>query len=261
MPDRPQHHLINGIDLQAFAVAADANHSVATEIASLIRQRQADGRQCVLGLATGSTPLGVYAELIGMHRDEGLSFANVVTFNLDEYFPMRPDAPQSYHRFMNENLVDHIDIDPANVHIPYGLLSTGAVDEFCHNYEQLIDDSGGIDLQLLGIGRTGHIGFNEPGSDRSSLTRLVQLNSVTRVDAASDFAGVDNVPQWAITMGVQTILDSRRIRLLAFGKHKAPIVARAAAGKQSDSVPATFLQNHVDVRYLLDSDAASELPG
>ncbi len=149
--------------------------SVATEIADLIRQRAGEGQRCVLGLATGSTPVGVYAELVRMHREEGLSFRNVVTFNLDEYFPMQPEDLQSYVRFMNEHLFDLVDIDPDNIHIPTAQSRPDEVADYCQQYEAKIQGSGGIDIQLLGIGRTGHIGFNEPGSDDASRTRLITL--------------------------------------------------------------------------------------
>jgi len=250
---------VHNIDIEVFASPAEANRCLATEIANLIRERQSAATPCILGLATGSTPLGVYRELIRMHREEGLSFANVVTFNLDEYFPIKSDQAQSYVRFMNENLFDHLDIQRDHVHIPDGTIAEASVDAYCLDYERQIARVGGIDLQLLGIGRTGHVGFNEPGSDRQSLTRMVTLNEVTRTDAAKDFSGIDHVPTRAITMGVKTILEAKRIRLLAFGEHKAPIVERTIQGNVSGDVPATFLQNHDDVRFLLDSSAASEL--
>nr|WP_261343892.1 glucosamine-6-phosphate deaminase [Novipirellula aureliae] len=228
-------------------------------MAALIRQRAQDGKACVLGLATGSTPVGVYRELIRMHRDEGLSLQNVVTFNLDEYFPIQPDAPQSYVRFMNEHLFDFVDIDRKNIHIPDGTHPLDSVAADCCEYEKQIADAGGIDIQILGIGRTGHIGFNEPGSGRNGLTRLVKLNSLTRNDAAAAFGGLEKVPKSAITMGVKTILSARKIRLLAFGEHKASIVEQAVCGSVSDAVPATFLQGHQDVQFLLDEAAAEKL--
>jgi glucosamine-6-phosphate deaminase len=198
----------------------------------------------VLGLATGSTPIGVYRELIRLHREEGLSFSNVVTFNLDEYYPMAPDSIHSYHRFMWENLFDHIDIRPENVHIPRGDVPREEVEAFCAEYEQAIRAAGGIDFQILGVGKTGHIGFNEPGSGAESRTRLVALDTVTRRDAAADFFGEENVPKEAITMGVATILDAREIAILATGEHKAAIVRRAVEGEIDHEVAATFLQRH-----------------
>ncbi|KAA1257726.1 Glucosamine-6-phosphate deaminase 1 [Rubripirellula obstinata] len=242
-----------------FKNASEASQVVATEIATLVRERASAGKPCVLGLATGSTPMGVYRELIRMHRDENLSLRNVVTFNLDEYFPMAPDAAQSYVRFMNENLFDHVDVLSENVHIPDGTIAEESVGKFCDDYESKIAAAGGIDLQLLGIGRTGHIGFNEPRSDADTVTRMVVLNSVTRNDAAENFDGLENVPHHAVTMGVQTILNAQRIRLMAYGEHKSAIVERTVCGDITESIPATFLQQHGDVRFLMDDAAASKL--
>ncbi len=237
----------------------EASKVVAKEISDLIRQKAAQDETCVLGLATGSTPKTVYAELVRMHQKEGLSFKNVVTFNLDEYFPMPPDELQSYVCFMREHLFDHIDIPAENIHIPDGTISKKEVNEFCRNYEQKIKETGGIDLQILGIGRTGHIGFNEPGSGTYSRTRLISLDYLTMVDAASDFFGEENVPKKAITMGVGTILDAKRVILMAWGEAKAPIIKEAVQGEISDTVPATFLQNHPNSMVVLDSAAAAEL--
>jgi len=239
--------------------SATASRAVAAEIAALIRERAGTGGRAVLGLATGSTPCGVYEELVRLHREESLSFANVVTFNLDEYWPMHPESLQSYRRFMREYLFDHVDIDPANVHVPDGTLPLERVREYCASYEERIRAAGGIDIQLLGIGRTGHIGFNEPGSGRDSRTRLITLDRVTRMDAASDFFGEWNVPRKAVTMGVGTILDARRVIMLAFGEHKAPIIRRAVEGEITPSVAASFLQQHPDARVVLDPAAAAEL--
>jgi glucosamine-6-phosphate deaminase len=213
----------------------------------------------VLGLATGSTPTGVYDELIRLHKEEGLSFASVVTFNLDEYFPMGPQELQSYHRFMREHLFDHVDMQPANIHIPDGTIPREKVGAFCAGYEQAIKDAGGLDFQILGVGRTGHVGFNEPGSPRDSRTRLITLDKVTRMDAASDFFGEWNVPRKAITMGVETILSARRIVLLAFGEHKAGIIKRSVEGEVSSSVAASYLQQHPNARIVLDTSSAAEL--
>ena len=239
--------------------SAAASRAVAEEIAALLRARAAEGRMAVLGLATGSTPQGVYEELVRMHREEGLSFRNAVTFNLDEYWPMRPEGLQSYRRFMQEHLFDHVDIDPANVHIPDGTCPQDGVAAACAAYELAISAAGGIDLQLLGIGRTGHVGFNEPGSPRDSRTRLITLDRVTRMDAASDFFGERNVPRRAITMGVGTILEARRVVLMAFGEHKAAIVREAVEGPVSPSVAASFLQEHPDARFVLDPASAAAL--
>lgn len=251
--------LIERIPCSIAANSAAASRAVANEIAALIRKRQAAGTHCVLGLATGSTPTAIYAELVRMHREEQLSFSNVVTFNLDEYYPMQKQDGQSYYHFMHEHLFDHIDIPAENVHIPDGTLDVEEVAEFCADYERRIDALGGIDIQILGIGRTGHIGFNEPGSGSNSRTRMITLDTVTRVDAAGDFFGTENVPRRAITMGVGTILAARRIIILAFGENKSRIVARTVEGDICPSVPATFLQQHTNTTFLLDAAAASGL--
>jgi glucosamine-6-phosphate deaminase len=239
--------------------SAAASRAVASEIAELIRAKAARGERAVLGLATGSTPQGVYDELVRLHREEGLSFRNVVTFNLDEYYPMKPEDLQSYRRFMREYLFDHIDIDPANTNVPDGTVAREAVGAFCEEYERRIREAGGIDIQLLGVGRTGHIGFNEPGSPRDSRTRLITLDKVTRMDAASDFFGEWNVPKRAITMGVGTILDARKVILLAFGEHKAGIIKRSVEGEITQSVAASFLQEHPSAKMVLDPAAGAEL--
>ena len=232
---------------------------VAGRIAALIRRRARDGRAAVLGLATGSTPLGVYRELIRRHREDGLDFTNVVTFNLDEYFPMRPGSIHSYHRYMAENLFDHINIGEENCHIPRGDLAEDDVEAHCADFERRIRAAGGIDLQILGIGRSGHIGFNEPGSVRDSRTRLLYLDTVTRADAAADFFGEENVPPQAITMGVATILEAREVFLLATGEHKAEIVHRSVEGEVHADVAATFLQQHPAATVYLDPAAAADL--
>ena len=247
------------IPCQVFRTGREASTYVAAQIAALIRQRCDEGRICVLGLATGSTPVTVYDELVRLHREEGLSFRNTITFNLDEYYSMQPEVLQSYVRFMREHLFDHIDIEPENVHIPDGTLEEAEVGQYCLDYEQSIQDAGGIDIQVLGIGRTGHIGFNEPGSGRESRTRLITLDRVTRSDAASDFFRENHVPRRAITMGVGTILEARQIYLLAFGEGKAPVVAEAIEGEVSKSVAASFLQEHSNARIVLDEAAAERL--
>ncbi len=236
-----------------------ASVAVAHEVARLIRERAAQGRPAVLGLATGSTPTRLYEELVRLHREEGLSFANVVSFNLDEYYPMPPDSLQSYVRFMHEYLFDHLDIRPENIHIPDGTVPAEGVADFCRRYEEQIRAAGGIDLQVLGIGRTGHIGFNEPGSGPASRTRLITLDHITRTDAASDFYGEENVPRRALTMGVGTILEAHEIVLLAWGEGKAAVVKRMVEGEMTDSVPATYLQRHPHVRVVLDEAASAEL--
>ncbi|MCS7034469.1 MAG: glucosamine-6-phosphate deaminase [Phycisphaerae bacterium] len=251
--------LVEKIPTTVYSSSAQASRAVAYEIADLIRQKQDHGEPAVLGLATGSTPVGVYRELIRIHREEGLSFRNVTTFNLDEYYPMPPTELQSYRRFMNEQLFDHIDIDKSRTHVPDGTLPVEEVIQHCHEYERKIREAGGIDLQILGIGRSGHIGFNEPGSTRESRTRLIMLDALTRNDAAGDFFGIMNVPRRAITMGVDTILGARRVILLAFGEHKAAIIKRAVEGDVSSAVPASFLQLHPAAKVVLDTAAAGEL--
>lgn len=236
-----------------------AAKEVAGRIANLIREKQAKGENAVLGLATGVTPIDVYQELIRLHREDGLSFKNVVTFNLDEYYPMKPSAEQSYVRFMNENLFDYIDIDKRNVHVPDGTLPQEQIQQYCLEYERKISERGGLDLQILGIGRTGHIGFNEPGSAPNSGTRLVTLDDLTRSDAARDFGGKENVPTKAITMGIGTIFKAREIILMAWNTRKAPIIKKAVEGEISSDVPATYLQQSDKVEFILDQDAASEL--
>jgi glucosamine-6-phosphate deaminase len=237
----------------------DIAELVALRIAELIRAHTAAGTRLVLGLATGSTPIGIYRELIRMHREEGLSFASVETFNLDEYYPMPKDSIHSYHRFMWENLFSHVDIDPARVHIPPGDIRREKVGEAARAYEAAVAAAGGIDFQILGIGKTGHIGFNEPGSGADSRTRLVTLDAVTRKDAAADFFGEDSVPREAITMGVATILDAREIAIIATGEHKAAIVERAVEGDVDLEVAATFLQRHPNTTFYVDRAAAAEL--
>jgi glucosamine-6-phosphate deaminase len=232
---------------------------VARRIADLVREKAAAGGTAVLGLATGSTPIGVYRELIRMHRDEGLSFARVVTFNLDEYYPMDPGSLHSYHRFMWENFFSFLDIPPGQVHLPRGDLPRAEMAAECRRYEAAIAEAGGIDLQLLGIGRTGHIGFNEPGSGLASRTRLITLDLVTRKDAAADFFGEENVPREAVTMGVATILEAREILLLATGEHKAEIIRRTVEGEVDHEIAATFLQQHPDTTFYLDGSAAAAL--
>lgn len=232
---------------------------VARRIAEILRARRASGRGAVLGLATGSTPIGVYRELIRLHRDEGLDWSHVTTFNLDEYYPMAPDSWHSYHRFMWENLFAHVNIRRENVHIPRGDLPRDQIEGHTRAYERAIVEAGGIDFQILGIGQTGHIGFNEPGSSVASRTRLVTLDTITRRVAAADFFGTENVPSEAVTMGVATILESREIALIATGEHKAAIVKRAVEGDVDPSVAATYLQRHPNATVYLDAAAAAEL--
>ncbi|MBN1436069.1 MAG: glucosamine-6-phosphate deaminase [Sedimentisphaerales bacterium] len=247
------------VPVRIFANDSDVSVAVAHRIREIILAKQASGRQAVLGLATGHTPVKVYKELIRMHREEGLDFSNVVTFNLDEYWPIEREALQSYYRWMHENLFDSVNIPAENIHIPRGDVSENEIDQHCRAYEEAIAAAGGIDIQLLGIGRSGHVGFNEPGSRKSSKTRRIHLDVVTRRDAASDFFGEENVPEMAITMGVGSILAARELCLLAFGEHKAPIVKRAVEGDISDSVAASYLQEHPNATIFLDEAAAASL--
>ncbi len=232
---------------------------VAAEIARLIKEKQQQNKVCVLGLATGSSPIKVYEELVRLHNDEGLSFQNVVTFNLDEYYPMPPESIHSYHYFMHQHLFDHVDIKPENIHIPDGTVPKSELINYCISYDKLIESYGGLDFQLLGIGRTGHIGFNEPGSHINSGTRFITLDPLTRADAAPSFLGIENVPRAAITMGIKTILQAKRIVLLAWGNSKAPIVKRTIEGEMTSEVPATYLQKHPNTTFVLDEEASMEL--
>lgn len=238
---------------------AQMARQVARKIANLIQDKAVVGHYAVLGLPTGSTPIGVYRELVRMHREESLDFSNVVTFNLDEYHPMKPDALQSYHRFMNENFFNHVNIPKQNIHIPKGDLPDEEVASHCDEYEWKIQKFGGIDIMLMGIGRSGHIGFNEPGSKKDDRTRLVVLDEITRRDAASDFFEEKNVPREAITMGVGTILECREVILMSTGEHKAPIMRRAVEEEPTTDVTASFLQEHTNVVFYVDRAAASEL--
>lgn len=232
---------------------------VAQEIADLIKEKQSLNLPCVLGLATGSSPIKVYEELVRMHKEDGLSFANVITFNLDEYYPMKKDSIHSYYYFMHEHLFNHIDIDPQNVHIPDGSIQQEEVYDYCVSYERKIKSLGGLDFQLLGIGRTGHIGFNEPGSHLNSNTRIITLDHVTRVDAASSFHGIENVPKKAITMGVSTVRNAKRVILMGWGINKASILHKTIEGDISSQVPASYLQEHGNTTFVLDNGSASEL--
>ncbi|MDG2415461.1 MAG: glucosamine-6-phosphate deaminase [Flavobacteriaceae bacterium] len=237
----------------------EASYYVAQEIISLVSQRQKEGKKMVLGLATGSTPIKVYDYLVQAHKEQGVSFSNVISFNLDEYFPMHSESIHSYVRFMREHLFDHLDIPAHQINIPDGQQNKESVRAYCQNYEKKIIDAGGIDIQILGIGRTGHIGFNEPGSSLKSKTRLVRLDRITRLDAASDFFGKENVPSKAITMGVGTIMGAKRIILMAWGEGKANIIKQAVEGPIQESVPATFLQNHQNCDFIIDRAAATSL--
>ena len=242
-----------------FDSSKEASLLVAHEIANLIQRKEELNEPCVLGLATGSSPIKVYEELVRMHKEEGLSFKNVITFNLDEYYPMDKDNIQSYYYFMHEHLFNHVDIPAENINIPDGKVSAEELRQYCIDYDMKINSYGGLDFQLLGIGRTGHIGFNEPGSHVNSATRSITLDHITRVDAAPAFLGVDNVPRKAITMGIGTVRNAKRIVLLAWGISKADIIKETIEGEISSQVPATYLQEHPNATFVLDTEASSEL--
>lgn len=246
------------IPVQIFSTSVAGSKFVAAEIAKLIKEKQNAQQNCVLGLATGSTPISMYAELIRMHKEENLSFKNVISFNLDEYYPIEKDAYQSYWNFMHRHLFNHVDIDPQNIHIPDGTLPKENIKQHCFEYEQMIDEAGGIDLQILGIGNNGHIGFNEPGSSFLSKTRLMVLDNNTRIANAKEFQNISKVPRLAITMGISTIMKSKRILLMAWGT-KAVIVARAVEGNVTEQVPASILQQHNNCSFIIDEQAASNL--
>jgi glucosamine-6-phosphate deaminase len=247
------------IPTKIFPDSESASKIAAAEIAAIIRQKAKEGKTAVLGLATGSTPKKVYQELIRLHKEEGLSFKNVVTFNLDEYHPMEPDAIQSYVRFMKEQLFDHIDIPSQNTHIPNGQLPLEEIPAFCKAYEDKIERLGGLDFQILGIGRNGHIGFNEPGSLINSKTRLMTLDMSTKLDASIDFGGLEKVPKRAITLGIDKLMNAKRVVLLAFGEHKAESIAKAVEGPVTADIPASYLQQHQNAIFMVDEAAAAGL--
>ena len=255
--DRRNH--LEKTPVSVFETSAEASKHVAKEIADLIQKKAAKGEHCVLGLATGSTPITIYGELVKLHQKHGVSFKNVIAFNLDEYFPMQPGELQSYVHFMNNYLFDHIDILQENIFIPDGTIEKKDIEVYCKAYEKAIKKAGGLDLQILGIGRTGHIGFNEPGSGEESKTRLITLDHMTIVDASSDFFGEENVPRKAITMGVGTIMQARKIILMAWGEGKAEIIKNTVEGPITDHVPATYLQKHKNVQFILDNGSSAEL--
>ena len=242
-----------------FTNSVNGSICVAQEIADLIKSKQVKNELCILGLATGSSPIKVYEELVRIHKEEGLSFKNVVTFNLDEYYPMDKSSVHSYYYFMHQHLFNHIDIDPENINIPSGTISTEELHQYCIDYDLKIKEYGGLDFQLLGIGRTGHIGFNEPGSHYNSGTRSITLDHLTRVDAATSFLGIDKVPKKAITMGIGTVKKAKRIILLAWGHNKASIVKKTIEGDITPDVPASYLQEHNNVTFILNDEASQEL--
>lgn len=231
----------------------EMSKEAAKQVAALVRKKP----DCVIGFATGSTPLGLYKELIRMHKEEGLDFSKITTFNLDEYVGLPPEHPQSYHYFMWENLFNHINVNPSNVYIPMGMADD--IDAFCEWYENKIKEVGGIDLQILGIGANGHIAFNEPGSSLGSRTRIKTLTEKTRQDNARFFSSMDEVPKYAITMGVGTIMEARRLLLLASGTSKAEAIRATVEGPIMAKYPATIVQLHRYATVIIDKDAASKL--
>lgn len=247
------------IAVKIFPSPKEGSLYVANVIASLIHEKAAKNEKCVIGLATGSTPKTLYAELVHMHKHEGLSFKNVITFNLDQYYPMEADALNSYHYFMRKYLFEQTDIDPQNYFLPDGMLPKDKVKEHCLAYEQKIRDFGGIDLQILGIGNNGHIGFNEPGSPMYSRTRLVTLDNSTRIANSQEFENLSQVPRMAITMGISTIMEARKIILMGWGNGKAPVIKKSVENIATEEIPASLLQNHDNCIFVLDNAAASEL--
>ena len=247
------------ISVKIFPNPNEGSAYVAQQIADLIKQKEKEGKKTVIGLATGSSPKTLYAHLVRMHQEEGLSFKNVITFNLDQYYPMEKDALQSYHYFMRKNLFEHTDINPENYHLPDGLIAKDNIKEHCLEYEKQIEAAGGLDLQILGIGVNGHIGFNEPGSGMYSKTRLVTLDNSTRIANAYDFGNMSEVPRMAITMGISTILKSKKIILMGWGQTKAPVIQKAVELDDTEDIPASLLQNHDDCTFIVDEAAANEL--
>ena len=232
---------------------------IALDVAQVIREKQKAGRFCVLALAGGVSPRGVYSQLVRMHREEGLSFRNVIVFNLYEYYPLAADAINSNLNALREMLLDQVYIDKQNIFSPDGTIPKDTIFEYCRLYEQRIESFGGIDIALIGIGRVGNIGFNEPGSRINSATRLILLDNASRNDAAKIFGSIDNTPVSSITMGVQTILNARKIYLLAWGEEKAKMVKACVEGPMSDTIPASFLQTHNNAHIAVDLSAASNL--
>ena len=246
------------IPVQIYKNSTEGSNAVAAQIAALIKEKQAKKLPCVLGMATGTTPILLYKELVRLHKEEGLSFKNVVTINLDEYYPIEKSAYQSYWSFMHRHLFDLVDIDPKNIHLPNGEWTKENLKESCIAYEQTIEKIGGIDLQILGIGKNGHIGFNEPGSSFHSKTRVIHLDQQTRIANTYEFHDLNKVPKLAITVGISSIMKAKKIVLLAWGD-KASIVAKSIEGDVSEQIPATVLQNHDDCTFVIDELASSDL--
>ncbi len=258
-PGLTQETRLEKIHNVIFDNSKSGSKAVAREIADLIKYKQTKKQKCILGLATGSSPITVYEELVNIHKKEKLSFKNVITFNLDEYYPISSENTESYYKFMHEHLFNHVDINKENINIPKGDLKKNEIEKFCKSYESKIEKLGGIDFQLLGIGRTGHIGFNEPGSSVNSITRLIKLDYLTREDASKAFGGIYNVPKTAITMGVSTILSAKRIVLLAWGENKKDVVYESIESSISQNITASFLQKHNNTTFVLDEGSSSRI--
>ena len=258
-PGSTQETRLEKIHNVIFENSKSGSKAVAREIADLIKYKQSKKQKCILGLATGSSPITVYEELVNIHKREKLSFKNVITFNLDEYYPISSENTESYYTFMHQHLFDHVDINKENINIPRGDLKKNEIEKYCKSYESNIEKLGGIDFQLLGIGRTGHIGFNEPGSSINSITRLIKLDYLTREDASKAFGGIYNVPKTAITMGVSTILSAKRIVLLAWGENKKDVVYESIESSISQNITASFLQKHNNTTFVLDKGSSSRI--
>ena len=258
-PGSTQETRLEKIHNVIFENSKSGSKAVAREIADLIKYKQSKKQKCILGLATGSSPITVYEELVNIHKREKLSFKNVITFNLDEYYPISSENTESYYTFMHQHLFDHVDINKENINIPRGDLKKNEIEKYCKSYESNIEKLGGIDFQLLGIGRTGHIGFNEPGSSINSITRLIKLDYLTREDASKAFGGIYNVPKTAITMGVSTILSAKRIVLLAWGENKKDVVYESIESSISQNITASFLQKHNNTTFVLDMGSSSRI--
>jgi len=246
------------IPLLIYKNPVEGSNALAAQIAKLIQGKKAQNLPCVLGMATGTTPILLYKELVRLHKEEGLSFKHVITVNLDEYYPIPRNAYQSYWSFMHRHLFDHVDINPNNIYIPNSEWKKDALKENCLAYEQMIEKIGGIDLQILGIGKNGHIGFNEPGSSFHSKTRVIHLDNQTRIANLYEWHDLNQVPRLAITVGISSIMKAKKIVLLAWG-NKADIVAKAVEGGVTEQVPASVLQNHDDCSFIIDEFAAASL--
>jgi glucosamine-6-phosphate deaminase len=247
------------LPVSIFSESEIASDLVAKQVAKLIREKTKKGEKCVLGLIAGSTAVGVYEKLVQMHREEKLSFRNVVVFNIDEYFPLDPEALQSHYRYMYEYLFNDVDILPENIHLIPSALPKSEISTFCVGYEKKIQEVGGIDLQLLSLDGRGQIGANEPGSAFNSRTRLITLDYSTRMAAASNFFGEENVPNHCITMGLETITQAKRIIVMAWGEGKARVIQKLVEGPVTEMLPASILQKHPATQVILDAASSVEL--